>query len=127
MVNPFGSLPNKELTNFKKDMGNYIHKNKHNKADSNHPFKMCHHNIRGLKYKLTELSNFINIEAPHVVFLSEHHLKEYNIKKINMKQYVQRANFCRQSLKNGGVCIFIYETITYSIISLQEQCKEQDI
>jgi hypothetical protein len=67
------------------------------------------------------------MEAPQVVCLSEHHLKEYEIKKINMEQYILGANFCRQSLKNGGVCIFIHETITYSIILLQEHCKEPEI
>jgi hypothetical protein len=72
------------------------------------------------------LSNFINTEIPHVVCLSERHLKEYEIKKINIKEYILEANFCRQSLKNGEVCIFIHETITYSIISLQEHCNEQD-
>jgi hypothetical protein len=44
-----------------------------------------------------------------------------------MKQYVLGAIFCRQSLKNGGVCVFMYETITYAIISVQEHRKEQDI
>jgi hypothetical protein len=37
------------------------------------------------------------------------------------------AKYCRKELKNGGVCIYMQETIKISNINLQKHCKEQDI
>jgi hypothetical protein len=35
------------------------------------------------------------------------------------------AKFCRNSLKNGGVCIFIHESIQFTNVSLMKFCKEK--
>ena len=145
MLSPIWGTTYKESINSKNDKDNHIHKNKHNKeyitlnnspqidfnihmdkTDSNNLFKVYHQNIRGLKDKLKELTNCSNTETSYIVCLLEHHLKEYETGKTNIKQYVLWVKFCRQSLKNGGVCIFIHEIIKYSTISLQEHCKEQD-
>jgi len=36
-------------------------------------------------------------------------------------------NFVGNPLKNGGVCIFIRETLQFTTINLNEFCKEQDL
>ena len=94
------------------------------KTDLNNCFQVWHQNIRGLKDKLNKLKNVINTETSYIVCLSKLHLKEYGIENINIKHYVLGEKFCRKSLKNGGVCIFIHETIKYSTIALKEQDNE---
>jgi hypothetical protein len=37
------------------------------------------------------------------------------------------AKFCRESLKNDGVSIFVHDTLQCTNINLDEFCKEQDI
>ena len=44
-----------------------------------------------------------------------------------MDQYKIGAKFCRETLKNGGVGIFVHDTLQCTNINLGEFCKEQDI
>jgi len=37
------------------------------------------------------------------------------------------AKYCRLNLKNGGVSIYIMDTLTYSNIYIQKYTKEQDL
>jgi hypothetical protein len=37
------------------------------------------------------------------------------------------TKFCRNSFKNGGVCIFIQEIIHFTNVSLLKVCKEKDL
>jgi len=43
-----------------------------------------------------------------------------------MDQYKLGTKFCRESLKNGGVSIFVHDTFQCTNINLDEFCKEQD-
>jgi len=43
-----------------------------------------------------------------------------------MDQYILGAKFCRESPKNGGVTIFVHDTLQCTNINLDEFCKEQD-
>ena len=44
-----------------------------------------------------------------------------------MDQYKLGAKFCRESLKNDGVSIFVHDALQCTNINLDEFCKEQDI
>ena len=44
-----------------------------------------------------------------------------------MDQYKFGAKLCRESHKNGGVSIFVHDTLQWTNINLDEFCKEQDI
>ena len=44
-----------------------------------------------------------------------------------MDQYKLGAKFCRESHKNGGVSIFVHDTLPCTNINLDEFCKEQDM
>jgi hypothetical protein len=44
-----------------------------------------------------------------------------------MDQYKLGTKFCRKSIKNGGVSIFVHDTLWFTNIYLDEFCKEQDI
>jgi len=66
-------------------------------------------------------------EAPHLICLTEHRLKNYEIDATPISNYKQSGKYYRKKLKNGGVCIYIQEALKFTNISLQKHCKEQDI
>ena len=55
------------------------HKRQHIQ-NSTHDLKVYHQNIRGMKGKLDQLSNFLYSYPPHIVCLTEHHLNDQEIK-----------------------------------------------
>ena len=65
-------------------------------------------------------------DFPQVLCLTEHHLKQFKTDFLYMDQYKLGAKFCRESLKSGGVSIFVHDTLQYTNINLGEFCKEQD-
>jgi len=66
-------------------------------------------------------------EAPQLICLTERHLKSYEIHATPISKYKLGAKYCRKELENGGVCIYIHETLKFCNINLQKHCKEQDI
>jgi hypothetical protein len=67
--------------------------------------RLFHQNIRGLKGKVNEFLLSLEDEAPHIICLSEHHMKEGEIETTHIPKYKLGAKYCRLKLKNGGVCI----------------------
>jgi len=47
--------------------------------NSKNLFKIFHQNIRGLNSKVDELSNSLWPDCPHILCLTEHHLKNFEI------------------------------------------------
>lgn len=90
-------------------------------------FRVFHQNIRGLKYKVDELSNSFLPDYPNILCLTEHHLKNFEIDKLPIDRFKLGSKFCRHEYKNGGVCIFVHEDLEFSSISLDKYCKEKDI
>jgi hypothetical protein len=41
--------------------------------------------------------------------------------------YKLDTKFCRPQYKNGGVCIFVHESIELNVISTHRICKEKDL
>jgi exonuclease III len=66
-------------------------------------------------------------ELPHLICLSEHHLKYSEIDLVHIPSYELGAKYCRTTLKCKGVCIYIHKNIKFSNIILQRYCKEQDL
>ena len=64
---------------------------------------------------------------PHLICLSEHHLKYNEIDFAHIPTYKLGAKYCRTSLKCGGVCIYIHKNMKFSNINLLKYCKEQDL
>jgi exonuclease III len=54
-------------------------------------------------------------------------MKSDEINSIHIPSYKLSANYCRTSLKCGGVCIFIHKDIQFTNINLQNYNKEQDL
>jgi hypothetical protein len=66
-------------------------------------------------------------DFPQVCYLTEHHLKHFEIDFRYTGQYKLGAKFCRESHKSGKVSIFVHDTLQCMNIHLDEFCKEQDI
>jgi len=66
-------------------------------------------------------------EAPHLICLTEQHLKNYKTDATPICNYKLGAKYCRNKLKTASVCIYIQEALKFTNISLQKHCKEQDI
>jgi len=89
-------------------------------------FTVFHQNVRGLLNKSEELISFLSPDFPQVLCLTEHHLKRTETDFIYMYQYKFGTKFCRESLKNGGVSIFVHDILQFTNINLDEFCMEQD-
>ena len=76
---------------------------------------------------MDELSNSLFPDYPHIMCLTEHHLKDYEIDNLPIDHFKLGSKFCRHKFKNGGVCIFIHEDLEFSTISLDKYCQEKDI
>ena len=95
--------------------------------DGNHSLTIFHQNIHGLKGKIDEFMLSIVAEMPHMICLSEHHLKCEEIEVAHIPDYELGAKYCRSSQKCGVVCIYIHKNMKYTNISLLKYCKEQDL
>jgi exonuclease III len=94
---------------------------------TNKNFTVFHQNIRGLRDKTSELIGSILPNLPHVVCLTEHHLREKEIENLSIAHYSLGDKFCRQKLKHGGTGIFVHESLAFTDIDLQNLCIEQNI
>jgi len=52
--------------------------------NSKNLFKIFHQNIGGLKSKVDELSNSLQPDYPHILCLTEHHLKNFEIDNLSI-------------------------------------------
>jgi hypothetical protein len=69
----------------------------------------------------------LTCRSPHIICLTEHSLRSNEIDKTALTNYSLGATFCRNTFKNGGVCIFTYESLQFTNINLDKFCKEKDL
>ena len=62
-----------------------------------------------------------------MICFTEHHLKDYELNNTHIPKYKLGTNYCRKNLKQGGVCIYVHETLKFTNINLLKYNKEQDI
>ena len=117
------------ITNSKERVvtANTKHSDGNNNGDNNQTLTVYHQNIQGLKFKVNELMLSLFPEKPHLICLSEHHLKSNGINNNYIPDYNRGANYCRSSLKCGGVCIYVHGTIKFTNINSYKYCREQDL
>jgi hypothetical protein len=97
-------------------------------CNSKRTLKIFHQNIRGLNSdKVDELTFALAVDLMHIICLTEHHMRDSIIDTFLLPHYNLAAKFCRKKLKNGGVCIFIHESIRFSNINLEKFCNEKDL
>jgi len=75
--------------------------------DINKLLKIYHQNIWRLKGKTNEIMLPLFTEAPHLICLTEHNFKNYEINATAISNYKLGAKYCRKELTSGGVCIYI--------------------
>jgi len=138
MVNDIWSLENSNICNqYESSITNiypacklnplsYNKVNSDLKDSSNNP-KVYHQNIRGLKGKIRQLSTILYSELPHILCITEHHLKDLEMDMMTIDYYKLGTKFYRHQYKNGGVCIFVHESTDFDSISTYHICKEKDL
>jgi hypothetical protein len=85
---------------------------------------LLHQNIRVLNHKYDEFSNFMSTKHPQVL---GYHLKSYKFDNVLIQNYNLGDQFCRNTFKNGGVCIYTHDSIQFSSINMLNFCKEKDL
>jgi exonuclease III len=88
---------------------------------------LYHQNICGLRRKVDELISSMCPNLPHILCLSEHHLKQLELDQIHLEGYKLASSYCRKSLEKGGVCIFAHKNLNCLNINCNKYCREQDI
>ena len=123
--NQYGSYSTNFYSDFKLNPPN----NKVNSdfKDSSNNLKVYHQNIRSLRRKLSQLSNILYSELPHIICITEHHLKDFEMDMMTIEYYKLDAKFCRHPYKNGGACIFVHESVDFDSISTHHIGKEKDL
>ena len=73
---------------------------------------ILHQNIRGLnRSKHDKLSFPLAANPSHTICFTEHHLDINETDTIVLPNYRLGGKFCRNSFKNGGICIFTHESL----------------
>jgi len=70
-------------------------------------------NIRGLGQKAVELLTHLLPDFPHVMCLTEHHLKYLQLEKFHIENYNLGAQYCRQQCEKGGIAIFVHNSLGF--------------
>ena len=102
-------------------------RNKNYTEKSTKHITIFHQNIRGLGTKSSELIRHLHPVYPHALCLTEHHLKHYQIKNIQIENYKLGASFCRDQYEKGGVAIYIRKNLQCSNIDVSKYSKDKDI
>jgi hypothetical protein len=87
--------------------------------------QIYHQNIQGLRCKVDEILNFLYPDFPQVICVSEHHLQQAELDILHLGIYTLGASYCRQSIKMGGVCIFVHQDVSFTKIDLGKFCIDQ--
>ena len=90
-------------------------------------FKIYHQNIRSLRGKYQELLSHVFPNLPHVLCLTQHHQKAFELQNINMDHYTVGAHYCRTNHAKGGVVIYIHSSLQSTAINLGKYCMEKDV
>jgi hypothetical protein len=91
---------------------------------NNNSLNIYHQNIRGLQGKTNELISSLYPELQHLLCLTEHHLVNLELDHTHIQHYNLGAEYCTQTFRQGGVCIFVHKKLTFSSVNLNELCKE---
>jgi len=59
--------------------------------------------------------------------LTEHNLNQMELSLIHIPNYLLGSYYWRRDILKGGVCIFVYKSIKFSIINLDNYYVDQDI
>ena len=92
----------------------------------NKSLKIFHQNIRGLGNKSNELCCHLRHDLPHILCLAEHLLSVSELQLIHLTNYLLGANYCRKTFLRGDVSIFVYRSLKYNTINIDEYNIDKD-
>jgi hypothetical protein len=86
-----------------------------------------HQNIRSLNKKKDELSIKLQEiqDRPHLICLSEHHMRREEMLDFSFPGYKLANSFCRETNFKGGVCILARNYMIYQPTDINKLCKEK--
>jgi hypothetical protein len=58
-------------------------------------------------------SDFLHLELPHILCLSEHLLNHLELETVHLENYTLRASYCNQFMKKRGVCIYVHHELSF--------------
>jgi hypothetical protein len=96
-------------------------------SNNNQVLRIYHQNICGLGYKMNDLHVSLSPSLPHTVCLTEHHLRQFQIKHITMGHYNLGVEFSRCSFDKRGVCMFIQKHFPYSVVNIEKVYKNKEL
>jgi hypothetical protein len=91
------------------------------------PMILFHQNICGLRKKVDKLISSVHSNLPHILCLSENHLRQFKLGQVSLDGYKLGTSYCRKTREKGEVCIFVYKNLNFLKVNLSRYCKEQDI
>jgi hypothetical protein len=99
----------------------------HNETKRTNNIKVFHQNICSITNKLDELHIDLqtNPTRPHLICLTDHHLKETKITKFSLDGCKLISSFCREESQGGGVCILISNNIIAQTIDLKNSAMRK--
>jgi hypothetical protein len=59
--------------------------------------------------------------------LTEYHIVNPELDDTHIEHYNLGGEYCRQTFRQGGVCIFVHKKLKFSDVNLNEFCKEQNL
>jgi hypothetical protein len=68
-----------------------------------------------------------NVHSPHILCLTEYHLKAPDMLQVNLNNYMLGNSFCRQKLTRVRMSISLKNNLKFSQIELMQFFKEQDV
>ena len=89
--------------------------------------KIYHQSIRSLRRKTHELLSHVYSDLPHVMCLSELHLKASELSLVNIESYTIKAQFSSALHEGGGVITYVHNSLKFIYIDLSEYCQEKNI
>ena len=91
-----------------------------------HTIKIYHQNICSLRNKTEELLCHLNLEPPHLLCITEHHLHYDELASLHIENYTLGAHYCKKSKQKGSVCVFVHNGIKFVSLDINNYCIDQD-
>jgi hypothetical protein len=121
------SLTNSKTNQLSKKDSNQLYGKHAKNDDMKTQLIIYHQNMRGLKGKINEFVLSLPAEAPHLICFTEHHLKDYEMANKHISTCKLGTTYCRKKLKQGGICIYVHESLKFTNINVLKYSKHQDI
>jgi hypothetical protein len=87
----------------------------YNKEKDSDSLVIYHQNIMSLNTKGDEINVTLeeNLIRPHLICLSEHHMRKLVVSYFSLSGYKLATSLCRKKFLKGGVCILVRNDIIY--------------